>query len=93
MEQIVMEKLFQIYYEQCPQHKIKYALFDHNKEQGHIVLDGHIEIIFFRKGHYHKFVFAHGEFGDEFFNDTYEQAINSLNKIKSNDTERNQTHA
>lgn len=79
-EQIVMEKLFKVYYEQCPNQKINYALFDHKKEQGHIVLSNTIEIIFFRKSHYIKFAYAAGEFGDEFFFDTYEDAINSYLK-------------
>lgn len=76
-EQYVMEKLFKTYYEQCPNEKIKYALFDNIKEQGHIVLHNAMEIVFFRKSHYLKFVFAKGEFGEEFFFDTYQQAIQS----------------
>jgi hypothetical protein len=78
MEQIIMETLFEVYYKQCPHEKIKYALFDHKKEQGHIVLDSQMEIIFFRKGQYTKFVCDRGEFGDEFFFDTYDRAIQSL---------------
>lgn len=78
MEQITMELLFEIFYKQCPHEKIKYALFDHRKEQGHIVLHNTIEIIFFRKGHYAKFAYAKGEFGDEFFFDTYDNAIQSF---------------
>lgn len=44
----MMEELFVVYYEQCPTARIKYAVYDPTKTQGHIVLlDEWMEIIHF----------------------------------------------
>ena len=46
--QQMMEELFVVYYEQCPNARIKYAVYDPTKTQGHIVLlDEWMEIIHF----------------------------------------------
>lgn len=74
----VMVKLFEAHRNQCPESKIRYALYDETKSQGHIVLEEGIEIIHFlnyRGGDAIKFAFARGEQGDEYFFDTYKDAI------------------
>jgi hypothetical protein len=43
----MLRDLFDTYYQQCPNHRILYALYDEKKDQAHIVLDDRIEIIAF----------------------------------------------
>ena len=75
--QQMMEELFVVYYEQCPNEKIKYSIFDFEKNQGHIVLlDEWMEIIHFSNHQYGysiKFVIVSNEI--EMFFDTYNEAI------------------
>ena len=72
----MMEELFVVYYEQCPNEKIKYSIFDSTKNQGHIVLlDEWMEIIHFAnyQGRYAiKFAIVLNEI--EMYFDTYEEA-------------------
>lgn len=84
----MMEELFIVYYEQCPNAKIKYATYDDAKSQGHIVLlDDWIEIIHFTNyqgGYAIKFSIVRED--DEFFFNTYEEAVkyNTINEDEFN---------
>lgn len=49
MSEFAMSQLFDVYYFQCPNSKIKYAIYNEKKQQGHIVLEEGIEIIYFDK--------------------------------------------
>ena len=74
--QQMMEELFVVYYEQCPTARIKYAIYDPTKTQGHIVLDNWIEIIHFTnyQGGY-AIKFAIQRDNEEYFFDTYADAV------------------
>lgn len=78
--QQMIEELFIVYYEQCPNAKIKYAIYDDSKSQGHIVLlDDWIEIIHFTNyqgGYAIKFTIVRDD--EEYFFDTYLDAIKYL---------------
>lgn len=70
----MLRELFDIYYEQCPNSRINYALYDDKKDQAHIVLDEQIEIISFNnyQGKY-AIKFAIAIECDVYFFDTYNQ--------------------
>ena len=73
----MMAHLFEVYYEQCPESKIAYAIYDPTKTQGHIVLQEEwIEIIHFTnyQGAYAiKFVVVREDV--EYFFDNYVDAV------------------
>ena len=76
-----MEELFVVFYEQCPRERIKYAIYDPTKTQGHIVLgDKWMEIIHFTnyQGAYAiKFAIVRDE--QEYFFDSYLDAVKYSN--------------
>lgn len=74
--QEMMEELFATYYDHCPLETISYAIYDETKNQGHIVLENHIEIIYFTnyQGGY-AIKFGVSRDGEEAFFDTYREAI------------------
>lgn len=79
MSQLAMEQLFDVYYHQCPNSKISYALYNEVNRQGHIVLAEGIQIIYFEKYQDSedgviRFAFSRGEHGDEVFFVFYEDA-------------------
>ena len=75
--QQMMEELFVVYYKQCPKERIKYAIYDPTKTQGHIVLDNWIEIIHFTnyQGGY-AIKFAIQRDNEEYFFNSYLDAKN-----------------
>lgn len=77
MPQNTMELLFKKYYQECPNSKIRYAIFDDTKTQGHIVLSEGIEIIHLKLSQNRDkilFVFSRGDWGEEYFFNTYQEA-------------------
>jgi len=75
MNHSVMTKLFEVYYEQCPKAKIRYALYDDSRSQGHIVLDEGIEICHLKDG---SITFAFARDNQEYLYDTYDAAVITL---------------
>ena len=74
--QQMMEELFVVYYEQCPRERIKYAIYDPTKTQGHIVLGNWMEIIHFadyQGGYAIRFTIIREDI--EYFFDTYVDAV------------------
>lgn len=71
-----MEELFRTYYDQCPNVKIKYAIYNSEKKQGHIVLsENWIEIIYFEDYQgFNAIKFSISRNADEFFFDSYDEA-------------------
>ncbi len=73
----MMQELFVVFYEQCPRERIKYAIYDPTKTQGHIVLGNYwMEIIHFTnyQGAYAiKFVVVREDI--EYFFDSYVDAV------------------
>lgn len=83
--QQMMEELFVVYYNQCPKARIKYALYDPTKTQGHIVLlDEWMEIIHFTNyqgGYAIKFTIVRDD--EEYFFDSYSDAVKHLDMPES----------
>lgn len=80
MDKLVMGRLFDIYYEQCPKARIKYSFYDYLKNLGHLMLDDNIDMVHFSDGSI-KFIFSRGEGSDDFFTEaynTYDEAVNNL---------------
>tara|TARA_R110000868_G_C10600830_1_gene740485 strand:+ start:105 stop:401 length:297 start_codon:yes stop_codon:yes gene_type:complete len=76
----MMDQLYKVYNDQCPNEKIRQSLYDPVKTQGHIILENSIEIIHFTdyKGQYFiKFVFTSD--CEEYFFDNYLDAIKHFN--------------
>ena len=76
----MMDQLYKVYNDQCPNEKIREWLYDPAKTQGHIILENNIEIIHFTdyQGQYFiKFVFTSD--GEEYFFDNYLDAIKYFN--------------
>jgi len=76
----MMDQLYKVYNDQCPNEKIREWLYDPVKAQAHIILENDIEIIHFtndQKQYFIKFFFSRND--TEYFLNDYTNAIKYSN--------------